>query len=104
LAEKAEKAAKKTRDEAEKALRAKVKESGGKYTMDQAGQKGSPLRKTDAYKAFKQAQSNYDQAKERTKIEKTTLGSMVTKEMQVVEATAAKEAIDNATTALENYR
>jgi hypothetical protein len=31
-----EKAAKKTRDEAEKALRAKVEESGGKYSMAQA--------------------------------------------------------------------
>ena len=104
ILEKQEKAAKKARDEAEKALRAKVAESGGKYSMDEISRKGSNLRKTDAYKTFRDAQSAYDSAKASTKAQKANVGSMVTKEMQVAEATAAKEAIDKATEALENYR
>ena len=104
ILEKQEKAAKKARDEAEKALRAKVEESGGKYSMDEISRKGSNLRKTDAYKTFRDAQSAYDSAKASTKAQKTNVGSMVTKEMQVAEAKAAQEAIDKATEALDNYR
>jgi hypothetical protein len=55
ILQKQEKAAKKTRDEAERALRAKVEESGGKYSMAEVSQKDSKLRKTDAYKAFRDA-------------------------------------------------
>lgn len=99
-----EKTAKKTRDDAEKALRAKVEESGGKYSMEQASQKGSPLRKTDAYRTFRDASTAYETAKTNTRIQQTNVGSMVTQEMQVAEAAAAKEAIDKATEALENYR
>jgi hypothetical protein len=55
ILEKQEKAAKKVRDEAEKALRAKVAESNGKYSMGEISQKGSPLRKTDAYRTFRDA-------------------------------------------------
>ena len=104
LAEKEEKAAKKARDEAEKALRAKVAESGGKYTMEEASVKGSKLRKTDAYRNFRDAQAAYDTAKQRTKAERTKTGSMVTKEMQVEQAKEAKKAIDEATAALKKYQ
>jgi hypothetical protein len=55
LLQRQEKTAKKARDDAEKTLRTKVEESGGKYSMDQAAQKGSPLRKTDAYRIFRDA-------------------------------------------------
>ena len=55
LLQQQEKTAKKARDDAEKALRTKVEESGGKYSMEQATQKGSPLRKTDAYRTFREA-------------------------------------------------
>ena len=99
-----EKTAKKARDDAEKALRAKVEESGGKYSMEQASQKGSPLRKTDAYRTFRDASAAYETAKANTRAQQANVGSMVTKEMQVAEATAAKEAIDKATEALDNYR
>ena len=99
-----EKAAKKVRDDAEKALRTKVEESGGKYSMAEASQKGSPLRKTDAYRTFRDASAAYETAKASTKAQQSNVGSMVTKEMQVAEAKAAQEAIDKATEALDNYR
>jgi hypothetical protein len=81
LAEKEERDAKKARDEAEKALRAKVADSGGKYTMEEASVKGSKLRKTDAYRNFRDAQAAYDTAKQKTRAERTKTNSMVTKEM-----------------------
>jgi hypothetical protein len=44
-------------------LRTKVEESGGKYSMAEASQKGSPLRKTDAYRTFRDASAAYETAK-----------------------------------------
>ena len=98
-----EKAAKKARDEAEKALRARVA-ADKNYSMEQISQKGSPLRKTKEFRAFKEASGAYSTAQTQTKVEKNKLDSMVTKEMQAAEAASAKEAIDKATEALENYR
>jgi hypothetical protein len=72
--------------------------------MAEASQKGSPLRKTDAYRTFRDASAAYETAKASTRAQQSNVNSMVTKEMQVAEATAAKEAIDKATEALENYR
>jgi hypothetical protein len=72
--------------------------------MDEAGKKGSNLRKTAEYRAFRDAQSAYDTAKTATKSKKTEVGSMVTKEMQAAEAQEAKKAIEEATAALEKYQ
>lgn len=95
---------KKIRDNTEAALRKRVADSGGTYTMDQVHEKGSPLRKTKEYRAFKDAQGSYDNTKQQIRTAETNVDSMVTKEMQVAEAKAAQDAIDQAAAALENFQ
>lgn len=102
--EKEEKVAKKARDEAEKALRTKVAESGGKYSMEDVTKKGSNLRKTDAYKEYAAKNAAYEEAKKKTTNEKTIQSKMTTEGLQAAEAEKAKRAIEEATTALEAFK
>ena len=104
IAEQQAKEALKVQKEAEKALREKIANSGGKYSTEDITKKGSDLRKTEAYRKFAAAQNNYEAAQKTAKSEKTKTESMVTKEMQVESAQKAKEAIEEATKALEQYQ
>lgn len=102
--EREEKVAKKARDDAEKVLRTKVAESGGKYSMEDVTKKGSNLRKTDAYKEYAAKNAAYEEAKKKTTNEKTTQNKMTTVGLQAAEAEKAKQAIEEATTALEAFK
>jgi inorganic pyrophosphatase len=49
---------------AQEILDKKIEESGGKYTRAQMNEKGSSLRKTDAYKSYKAIAKTVTEAKE----------------------------------------
>ena len=102
-AKKAENAAKKELEMAKATLDAKIAASKGKYQESDIGTKGSGLRKTDAYKAFKTASDKYSATKETHKNERSVFQGMVTAEMQADQIKKVEEAIISAETALKNF-
>ena len=104
IAEQQAKDALKARKDAEKALREKIAGSNGKYTADDITRKGSGLRKTEAYRNFAAAQAAHDAADKTAKEEKAKTSAMVTKEMQTAAAQEARQAVEAANKALEDYK
>ena len=102
-AKKLEKAAKKELEQAKKALDAKIAASGGKYTEADITKKGSALRKTDAYKAYKDAAQKYTTASANTNADSTALKGMVTPAMQAAELKKVEEAIESAEIKLQEF-
>ena len=102
-AKKLEKAAKKELEQAKKALDAKIAASGGKYTEADITKKGSALRKTDAYKAYKDAAQKYTTASASTNADSTALKGMVTPAMQAAELKKVEEAIESAEIKLQEF-
>lgn len=102
-AKKLEKAAKKELEQAKKALDAKIAASGGKYTEADITKKGSALRKTDAYKAYKDAAQKYTTASANTNADSAALKGMVTPAMQAAELKKVEEAIESAEIKLQEF-
>jgi hypothetical protein len=64
--------------EAEQALAQKVADSKGTYSMSQKDEKGSPLRKTKAYKEYKEALEAATAAEKAYREEKEKLDTFTT--------------------------
>ena len=88
---------------AQEELDKKIANSGGKYSKDQIMTKGSPLRKTDAYKHYKEAAKAVANAKDAYEAESKKSAIYTTKEKQAAELAAIEEKIDKATQALKEF-